>query len=625
MAMVAAVKDEQTYPNKDTLRCGPSFHLERDLPPFTLFLLIAFCALLPGSLHLGSALLGYPGDTFQHAWFLWHFARALGHGTNPFFTNLIYYPNRVNLMWSTVVPVASILALPTSWLGGPVVAYNVSLLVQLALASLFAYLLCLRICGNLIAAVIGGVCFGFSPWLMGEALGHLSLVTAFPIPLYFLALDNVLRTRDDRWLRGVWLGLALFLSAMAHYNYTVFCGLLTVVILCVDFASAGFALLQRVWKPLLAGAVTFSLFFFPFFISMWGSAADRPKSRNFDLIAQHSADLFGWFVPSWNHILLGHFARSWNLGLFTAGYEGVTYLGPVILLLALIGFWIGRRRQRNWTIRLLTTAITFSALALGPRIRVWGHATAIPGPGLIFYMSPFAKFVSSPARFHVVVMLCLSGLVSLGVAFLLQRLSSHAGRVALIATICVALALDLLTLPFPVVTSAASVRNRGFGIPIDGCAVPADVKWTTVLTVPELQWPYSVRSMWMQLNDGGRYALVDGYVSYGADALWQKYWSELLLRSVRSVQAGDASPVTPAVLRASLPATLHDLNLGAVVVFDFPQREATVSFLQAVLNQSGQRQEHCTVFDLQNSASAANAPVQPAAPDAGSSPNKAFQ
>src|SRR6185437_1678407 len=56
------------------------------------------CALLailfpcPASLHPARGLMGYSGDNFQHAWFLWHFARAISHLQNPFFTNLMYYP-----------------------------------------------------------------------------------------------------------------------------------------------------------------------------------------------------------------------------------------------------------------------------------------------------------------------------------------------------------------------------------------------------------------------------------------------------------------------------------------------------------------------------------------------------
>src|SRR5580658_1802579 len=200
---------------------------------FGFFLALAVVFLMPGTLHPGQALLGSPGDNFQHAWFLWHFAHAVLRGQNPFHTGLVYYPNTVNLAWSTTDPLAGFLALPLSLLAGPIVAYNLSLVLQLALTGFFGYLLCLRVTGDRVAAAIGGVCFGLSPFLLGEALGHLSLVTAFPIPLYFLALDRILRTdrAAPKWQSGLLLGASLFLTSLAHYIYTVFGALLTLVIL----------------------------------------------------------------------------------------------------------------------------------------------------------------------------------------------------------------------------------------------------------------------------------------------------------------------------------------------------------------------------------------------------------
>jgi hypothetical protein len=581
----------------------------RDLPVFCLFVLLAVIFLLPGSFRLGQALIGFPGDSFQHAWFLWHFARAVSHGQNPYFTNLIFYPNRLNLAWSTLDPLASLLALPFSLTVGPIAAYNISLITQLTLAAFFAYLLCWRICGNIIGAVIGGLCFGFSPWLMGEALGHLSLVTAFPIPLYFLALDTVLRRADGRWKSGVATGLALFLTALAHYNYTVFCILLTTVILAVDLTFDGRALASKIWKPLSAAVVTFGILFLPLFLAMWASPAARPQSRSMDLIEGHSADILGWLVPSWNHLLLGRFAQHWNLGLFSAGYEGVVYLGPVILFLALFGLSTGIRANRRWTIRLLATALIFWLLSLGPRVRIWGHATSVPGPAFLFYASPFGRFVSAPARFHVVAMLAFAGLASMGTVFLLRRLSTAKARVTIVGLLSITLVLDLLTVSFPIATSAASAQHRGFAIPVDGCALPFDLDGTTVVTVPELEWPFPVRAMWMQLNDGGRYALADGYVSYGPNSIWDEFWDVPLLRALRSVQDGDDPPTDIATVRASMPSAMRDLNIGAIVVFDFVHSDRTVAYLRQLLGPSSERQLHCTIFNLRSAGRDGKTPV----------------
>lgn len=584
--------------NNGDKRAPKTFLAGRDLRILLLYVLLGFVFVLPGSLHLGRAILGYPGDSFQHAWFLWHFARAVSHGQNPYFTNLIFYPSRVNLAWSTLDPVASLLALPFSFLAGPIAAYNLSLILQLALAAFFAYLLCLRICANTVAAVIGGVCFGFSPWMMGEALGHLSLVTAFPIPLYFLVLDSVLRRANGRWKDGIVLGVSLFITALAHYNYTVFCILLGVIILGVDLAVEGWLLAKNVWRPLATGAIAFTILFLPIFLSMWGVSRDRPRARPLEMIEEHSTDLFGFLVPSWGHLLFGSTVRHWNAGLFSAGYEGIVYLGPVIFVLAGIGFWTRRRLNRRWTIRLVVSAVIFWALSLGPHLRIWGSETRIPGPALLFYLTPFGRYVSAPARFYVVAVLCFACLAAIGLAHLLNKTSLSTARRAIVAGVSVLLAIDLLTVPFPAATSAASERHAGFATTTEGCSMPRELNGSTVVTVPELEWPYPVRAMWMQARDGGGYALTDGYVSYGPDSIWNEYWSVPILRSLRSVQEGKPAPFDLSTIRASMPGAIRGLNLGALVVFDSPQREATLNYLSQVLDQSGERQATCTVFDL---------------------------
>lgn len=614
--VLGARNDIKASEDLNEKRAVRTFVAKRDLPILALFMAVAAIFLLPGSLHPGAALLGYPGDTFQHAWFLWHFARAMAHGRNPFVTDLIFYPNRVNLAWSTTVPIASTLALPLSLTSGPIVAYNVSLLLQLALAGFFAYLLCLRICGNRAAAAIGGVCFGFSPFLMAEALGHLSLVTAFPIPLYMLALDTLLQHADGSWRSGLATGLALFLTAMAHYNYTMFCVLLTIVMVGVDLSLEGISLARKIWKPLIIAAAVFAILFSPFVITMWANASARPQSRSMDLIEGHSADLLGWFVPSWDHMLFGKVARHWNLGLFTAGYEGVVYLGPIIAILAVVGFVSARRVNRRWSLRLLVTALVFWVLSLGPHIRIWGRDTGVPGPAALFYLSPFGKYVSAPARFHIVAMLCFAALAALGVAHFMRKAATSRGRAAVIAATGVLLALDLLTLPFPLATPAETLQHRGFGIAINGCTTPLDVNGATVVTIPELQWPYPVRSMWMQVNDGGNYALADGYVSYGPNSTWDSYWQEPILRSLRSMQSGESiSSLDTAEVRASIPKTVIGLNIGAFVVFDFPRRDGVVDYLRQILGVRGQRQATCTVFDLRGNNAISSQTSVPSPPN----------
>ena len=49
--------------------------------------------------------------------------------------------------------------------------------------------------------------------------------------------------------------MALLLTALAHYNYTVFCLLLTVVILAIDLVLDGGNRFEKTWVAFCAGAL----------------------------------------------------------------------------------------------------------------------------------------------------------------------------------------------------------------------------------------------------------------------------------------------------------------------------------------------------------------------------------
>ena len=549
--------------------------------------------------------MGYSGDNFQHAWFLWHFARAISHLQNPFYTDLLYYPQRVNLSWSTTDPLAGLIALPLSLIFGPIVAYNVSLVLQLALAAFCARLLCLRICKNEIAALIGGACFGFSAFLMAHSLGHLSLVTAFPIPLYFIALDRLLMRESPGWRDGALLGGAMLLTSLAHYNYTVICAFGTIVVLVVDTYSRGPIVLRRSWRALAWGAGIFLAAFAPLLIMLVGNRADIPGPRPFDHVIQYSADVLGFLIPPWNHILFGRFTNHWDLSIFTAGYEGTVYVGPVILLLIAIGIWRGHRESalRRWTLLAATAGASFYLLSLGPALRFFGHQTRIPGPAALLYRIPFLQFVSAPARFQVIVALCCAILVSIAVTVLLGgggRSEARWKQALLVAFVSALLLADLLTIPFAVSsTSDPAWSNDSIATsqPV-ACRVPPELQHGTLITFPLIHWPYSMKSTWMQVSDQGRYKLVDGYLSYTPDRVWLAYWDNPVLRSLLAIQGEFGSPVPLQTDPQMANIAFRQLDATAIVLFDSPQQDTAAAYISNLLGRAGQRAGSCLVFAL---------------------------
>ena len=118
----------------------------------------------PGRRSLGSS-----ADPEQMMWFLGWTQFALSHQDNPLFSDFLDYPHGVNLMWnaSTLLP-GALLSPVTAW-QGPVVAYDLLLTLSLPLSAWCAYLAIGRWVQGPIAAVVGGLLYGFSPYMVAQA------------------------------------------------------------------------------------------------------------------------------------------------------------------------------------------------------------------------------------------------------------------------------------------------------------------------------------------------------------------------------------------------------------------------------------------------------------------------
>jgi hypothetical protein len=105
--------------------------------------------------------------------------------------------------------------------------------------------------------------------------------------------------------------------------------------------------------------------------------------------------------------------------------------------------------------------------------------------------------------------------------------------------------------------------------------------------------------MWMQVSDGGRYALLDGYLSYTPDSIWNDRWNIRIIRSLMSLEGLEQAPIDVAADRQALPWDVRRLNLTGVVIFDSPESGPAVAYMQTVLRTNPESESACTLFHLE--------------------------
>ncbi|HET6260689.1 MAG TPA: hypothetical protein VFG99_00435, partial [Chloroflexia bacterium] len=429
------------------------------------------------------------GDAWQHIWNLWWVKEALLNlHTNPYHTELLYYPEGVNLYFHTLVLTAGIAGIPLQLLGFNLIAtYNIILLSTFVLAGYGAFLLCHYLTGSKWAAFVGGAVFAFCPYHFAHMYGHMNLASLQWIPFYVVvllkAVDVVGASRNAEegnkrpgsmrkaLLYAAGAGALLALNTYTDWLYGIFLALFTGLLLAWRvlvpsvrrlFAQRGVGWMDGLMRLTVGGGLYLLLIspiLFPTLAEVSKGYAQQPP---FEILV-YSSDATLAFLPSQLHPLWGPASRA-AVPLQNPS-EKIVFLGFSVLALAAFACWKlgGNRQVRFWGFIALVTWI----LSLGPVLQLFGRSrftdfeVAVPLPYLLLYKLPFLSIMRTPTRLTVLTMLALAVLVAYAVMLLLQRLDrpateAKAGRIewrhaALSLGVSALILFEFLAIPFPTV------------------------------------------------------------------------------------------------------------------------------------------------------------------------------
>ena len=178
--------------------------------------------------------------------FLWYFrwpAYALAHGHDVLYSTYLFHPGGINLLDDTSVVALGVVLAPVTWLAGPVTAMNVALTLAPALSALSMFLLLRRWVRWVPAALVGGLVYGFSPFMVTElALNQLNIAFLAVPPLVVLFLADLLVHRRRRPAVD---GLAL--AGLAVVQFFVSTEVLVITALAV-LVGTGLLVVWAAWR-----------------------------------------------------------------------------------------------------------------------------------------------------------------------------------------------------------------------------------------------------------------------------------------------------------------------------------------------------------------------------------------
>ena len=556
---------------------------------FGAYLLIALFLFRSSWRSPATAAIGDGGDLPLFLWYVRWTPFALTHAHNPFLTTFLNYPQGVNLMWNTPMYLATAVMTPVTAVLGEVVSYNVLMTAGPVLSAFTAQLAMRRYVDNSISAAVGGLMYGFSPFIVAHSLGHIVLVLAFIPPLVLLVLDEILIRQRRPWpvagiLLGVLLAAQLLISEEILAAIAVMAVLGTLVLIMLAprqvISHARHAILALSAAAIVAACVASVPLAFQFL----GPRQVRGQIWPDNLFV---SDLLGfviptrlqWLSPSGISSLSSHFT-----GFLT---EWDSYLGaPLIAVLAFTAV----RIRRLLVARFLATMILIAAiLSLGPHLHVMGRDTGYVLPEAALSRLPLLSNLL-PARLGLFLQLFAATLLAVSLDSFLrwrrERLPLHprrrfAAELAGLAGFLLAL-LPLLPTPSLASTSAQSpsffyeggVQRFSYG--------------EVVLVAPFNRGTQDTDAMKWQAASNMRFRMPQGFF-LGPDhtgkfiAGTEPY---PLARAMISIGAGEGAPILTSELAATFRSDLTAHRVSAVVVGPCFHQDEMLGMFRSLLGRA---------------------------------------
>ena len=317
------------------------------------------------------------GDTSLFTWFLAWPAFAIRHGMDPLYSTYLFHPTGVNLLSNTAEVGFGILLAPVTWAFGPIATLNVALTLSPALSALAMYVLLRRWVSWAPAAFVGGLLYGFSPFVVVSLTdAHLMLGMAAVPPLLVLCLDELLaRQRWRWWVTGGAIGALAFVQFFFGTELLVLTavaagiGTLLVVVGAALFrrevlvARARYAL-QAAGAAVVSSAV---LLAWPAWFALAGPAHLSGNIWGSPLLSYGGTSV-RWFVhpmPATPQVL----ALSHQVGGYQAPSLSGQYLGIGLLAVLLAGLVVWHRDVRLWL--LAAVGVVCACFSFGLAFHHW--------------------------------------------------------------------------------------------------------------------------------------------------------------------------------------------------------------------------------------------------------------
>ncbi len=365
------------------------------------------------------------GDQFLHIWALATNLRHLREDPAAVFEANGFYPHPHSLFFSDHLFGEALFLLPATFITtDPVLLHNLALLLSFVLSGVGLTFLVRTLSGSVLAGVVAGVAWAFSPPRSFEIF-QLQLLTTQWIPFVFLFIHRTIaRPRLATALAAAAFLCLQMLSGIYVGTYLVLC---LVPFMALQLLTAA---PRAAWGAGWRLAIAFGL----------AAVATAPWFAQYLRVR----DALGEYGGLLENVAYGLSLQHYILPSWLLGTE--RFPGPLVVtagVLALLGACAGRWRVRGARWAYALTAIWAASLSLGPYVRFgagpeWARGPGFLGPGpyaTLYSLLPGLDALRVPARMSLLAGFFLAVLSGVGASRVIGWARERRGRLLIAAAL----------------------------------------------------------------------------------------------------------------------------------------------------------------------------------------------
>ncbi len=320
-------------------------------------------------------------DAGRTMWYLAWSASAILHGHDLWYSTLLFHPRGFNVLTDTSILALGAVMTPVTWVFGPVVSMNTISTLTPVLSGLSMFWLLRRWVRWTPAAFLGGLFFGFSPFVVVQlAYGWVNLAFVALLPAMVGCIDEILVRQR---VRPAKVGIVLAALATAQFFVSsemlliaAVTGVVAAVALAAYWAVRDLPTMRRqlpyAWR---AGAIAMATSGALLALPAWYFLAGPGHLHGALWSTSIPGDLGNVWGNFWSHT--GHWGPVTSAQLARAaptlgGYAGAplpspSFLGVGLIVIVGIGITWWRSDRRLWLFGTVALVAAVLSLRVGAR------------------------------------------------------------------------------------------------------------------------------------------------------------------------------------------------------------------------------------------------------------------